>query len=432
IFGVGFALLLVILGVVFWSVIPFALTTVVIAYLLDPLVDTFDRMTGHRRGWSILLTFVFIIMVVALVLAFIVPPLIEQTISATQSLYNSAVTLVTEPYEALPIITDPETEEVIALSDYISILLQEQGFTTVNEWIIETGRNLNLDRDTILQFLNIGGDVTTSILGSIFGLAGSALGFVFSSLFFITILAQLLNDGDAITDVLIRIVPDGYHDDARQLMRDLGGVWNAYVRGNFVLGLIMGFAMWILATVLGLPNPLFLAFIAFAVEFIPNIGPLIAMTVAVALALVGGSATFPNANPLIIAAIVAVIWMIMQQLESVVLVPRIVGESLQLHPSVVILSVIWGGSLGGLIGIIIAPPLVASIRIILQYIYGRLTGRPAFMTHSEDGDSTMKILQSVIGIFTNRNRKSNPVASPPNDDMSDGEQIAGETEITKS
>ncbi len=395
--GVGFTILLVVLGVLFWSVIPFALATSVIAYLLHPITNFFDRrVTFGRRGWSILMTFGFIIVVVLLVIVVLVPPLVEQSINSIQSLYNSSVELVTEPYEPIPVIRDPETDELIALSDYISVLLRQQGFNTVNEWVIETGRNLNLDRDTIMQIFNISGDVTSSVVGSIFSIAGSALGLLFSSLFFITILAILLGGGSEISQRLIHVMPDGYRDDAEQLLSDLGGVWDGYVRGNFTLGVIMGAAMWLLAVILGLPNPLFLAFVAFSMEFIPNIGPAISMVAAIALALIGGSSTFTALNPIAVAGIVAIVWIVMQQLEAIVLVPRIVGENLKLHPAIVILSVIWGGSFGGLIGIIIAPPLVASIRIILQYIYGRLTNRPAFITHDEPPEGVFERIQAFI------------------------------------
>lgn len=410
--GVGFTVLLVVLGVLFWSVIPFALATSVVAYLLNPITNFFDRrVTFGRRGWSILLTFLLIIVVVFLVFVMIVPPLVEQSINSIQRLYSEVVILVTEPYEPLPLIRHPDSDELIALSDYINILLEQQGFEASQEWFLEAGRNLNIDRETIMQIFNIGGDVTSSILGSVFSIAGSALGLLFSSLFFITILATLLGGANTIPGKLISSTPEGYQDDASRLLSDLGGVWDGYVRGNFTLGLIMGFAMWVLALVLGLPNPLFLAFIAFSMEFIPNIGPTISMAAAVALALVGGSSTF-DISPFAVAGIVALLWIIMQQLEAIVLVPRIVGENLQLHPAIVILAVIWGGTFGGIIGVIIAPPIVASIRIILQYIYGRLTGREAFMSH--DDDDELEQIGEQIRTFINwiRERGSKKKQAP--------------------
>lgn len=401
--GIGFVILLVVLGFLFWPVIPFALATSVIAYLMFPITKFMEkRITRGRRNFAILLTFLFIIVLVVLVFVMLLPPLIEQSINSIISLYNTVVELITQPYNDIPLIRDPETEEVIALTEYISIILRQQGFTTVNEWIVSTTRNLSLDREAITQIFNISGDVTTSVVGSVFTIAGSAFGLLFSSLFFISILSMLLAGGDKIHQTLIGIAPRGYQADAKRLISDLAGVWDGYVRGNFTLGLIMGFAMWLIAIVFGLPNPLFLAFVAFSMEFIPNVGPTISMVAVVAVALISGSGTFTGLNNFAVAGIVVVIWIIMQQLEAIILVPRIVGENLRLHPVIVVMSVIWGAGFGGIIGIIIAPPLVASVRIILQYIYGRLTNRPAFVEHDDEPDSPLEFIQDIVAWFRER------------------------------
>lgn len=412
--GMGFVILLIVLSVLFWSVIPFALATSVIAYLMFPMTQFFEKyITRGRRGLSIFLTFMLIIVIIVLVFVMLLPPLIEQSINSITSLYNTVVELITQPYTDIPLIRDPESDEIIALTDYISIVLRDQGFTTVNEWIVSTTRDLRLDRDTITQIFNISGDVTTSILGSVFTIAGSAFGLIFSSLFFISILAMLLAGGNNIAKTLIGIAPNGYQDDAKRLLIDLGGVWDGYVRGNFTLGLIMGFAMWLIAVIFGLPNPLFLAFVAFSMEFIPNVGPSISMVAVVAVALISGSSTFTGLNNITIAGIIIILWIIMQQLEAIILVPRIVGGNLRLHPAIVVMSVVWGAGFGGIIGIIIAPPLVASIRIILQYIYGRLTNRPAFIEDEDDPESPLDFIQDIVGWFTERLSSNKKKQAPP-------------------
>lgn len=417
---VGFAIALVLLAMLFWPVIPFALTTAVIAYLLDPITDFFqERFTFGRRGWAILLTFIFFILLIVIVSVVIVPPLIAQTVSGLNSLYSLLNNLITQPQVItpdLPLIPDPESGEAIAISDYISQLLREQGFTDINEWLLSASQNLNLDRATIQQIFTVGSGLTTNLLGSVYSIAGSAIGLIFSSLFFLTILASFLSSGGTMADHIIKTAPDGYQEDAERLLNELGNVWDGYVRGNFTLGFIMGFAMWLIAILLGLPNPLFLAFVAFIVEFIPQIGPAIALVVLAAIALVSGSATLPALNHLIIVAIASAVWLIMQQLEAIVLVPRIVGGNLKLHPAVVILAVIWGGSFGGLVGIIIAPPLVASIRILLQYVYGRLTGRPAFAESVAHPDSVLDHAKKFYYWLTEQQQPARKSHEEPDDD----------------
>ncbi|MDQ7024351.1 MAG: AI-2E family transporter [Anaerolineae bacterium] len=416
IMAIGFASLLIVMGVVFWAVIPFALTTTVIAYLLNPITDFFQkRVTFGRRGWAVFLTFLLILIVIVLVFILLLPPLVEQSINGVVSLWDILVEFVTQPIvissDDLPFVdgeislfNHPDNPEIpISIRDHLEILLNEMDFST--ESILQTSQELSIDRETLQQFFSIGGGVTSSLVGSIFSIAGSTVSLVLNTLFFLTILATLLGGGRSITDKIVDTVPDGYESDSERLLTDLGNVWNSYVRGNFTLGVVMGFAMWLIAIVLGLPNPLFLAFVAFAMEFIPNLGPVIAMVIAGAMALAGGSSTFPEMGNLTVTGLMVIAWFVMQQLEAIVLVPRIVGDSLKLHPAIVILSVIWGGSFGGIIGVVIAPPLVASIRIIMHYIYGRLTERTAFIEREPNPESAIERMTGVIAWLGNKIRR---------------------------
>ncbi|MEL6309208.1 MAG: AI-2E family transporter, partial [Chloroflexota bacterium] len=395
---VGFGILLILLAVIFWSIIPFALTTAVVAYLLNPLTRFNTKyLAGGKRGWGVMWTFVTIILFVLFVVFALAPPLVEQTISGVTSVVNTFERLINEPIiinEDLSMLTDPdpESDEPISIAEFVTFQLDQQGFDTFNSWLTNTAQNLEIDRETLTQVFNIGGDVTTSVLGSIFSIAGTAIGFVFNSLFFVTILAMFLAGGENMVQTILNTAPDGYRDDVKRLLCELGEVWDAYVRGNLILGLIMSVIMWIFATIMGLPNPLFLAFVAFAMEFIPNIGATITMAVAALLALASGSTTFEALNGITVALIVIGVWIVMQNLQAIILVPRITGEALKLHPAVVILAVIWGGTFGGIVGIIIAPPLVSSFRVILQYIYGRLTGREAFSSVEEDDNDDPYLL----------------------------------------
>src|SRR5690606_16132682 len=118
IMAIGFAILLLALTIIFWSVIPFALTTVVIAYLLNPFTDMLQRrVTFGRRGWAVFLTFIVIIVVIVLVFVMLLPPLIEQSINGIISLWNVLGRLFTEPIFVtpdLPLITETNTDTAIS------------------------------------------------------------------------------------------------------------------------------------------------------------------------------------------------------------------------------------------------------------------------------------------------------------------------------
>lgn len=387
--AVAFGLLVIALVFVVRTIIPFMLTVMVFSYLLTPIVDLFDRwITRGKRGLAVLLTYLLIVVVILTVLLMIFPPLISQTISGIVSVWETVTGLVREPImltEETAMLANPETGAPVSILDFINLQLEEQGFGSIDEFLTSP-EAISIERETLNQFFTVGGGLTSSLLGSVFTIAGSTIAILLNFVFFVTATSFLLSNGRSMLSNVINVVPDGYQGDVRRLLVELGGVWHAYVRGNITLGVIMGGVMYVIAIVFGLPNPLFLGLVAGLVELIPNIGPTIALIVAVTLTLVSGSTTFPELNPLVVAGLVTVIWMVMQNIESTVLVPRIVGGNLKLHPVVVILAIIWGGSFGGLLGVVIAPPLIASARIILHYLYGRLTGRTSF-DDSSGGDA---------------------------------------------
>jgi hypothetical protein len=82
--------------------------------------------------------------------------------------------------------------------------------------------------------------------------------------------------------------------------------------------------------------------------------------------------------------VVIVVWTALQNIEAVFLVPRIMGDSLHLHPLVVVIAVMGGAALAGALGVILAAPFVASGRVIAQYIYGKIMNTDPFPILDED------------------------------------------------
>lgn len=188
------------------------------------------------------------------------------------------------------------------------------------------------------------------------------------------------------------------------MLYELGQVWNAYLRGQLTLALFMGVVVFTIATLIGMPNPLILGMISLLLEFIPSIGSGLAIFPAAILALTAQSSTFPGLQGLPFALTVVIIWALLQNIEAYILVPRIMGGSLNLHPIAVILGIIAGSSLAGVLGIILAAPTVASLRIFGQYIYGKLMDRDPFPamirrnTNSPIGDWLRRNLSSRVDI----------------------------------
>jgi predicted PurR-regulated permease PerM len=228
------------------------------------------------------------------------------------------------------------------------------------------------------QFLQTMLGLTRNFVNLSFRVVGSVAALALNLLFLMMLLSYFLSDGRQMIESIIELAPDGYERDLRRIFWELGQVWNDYLRGQLILGVLIGVLMWLLAVVLGLPNPVFLGVFAGFMEFIPNIGPVLAMIPPVLVALYAGSSSFPEMSVFLLVGIIVGVWIIVQQLEGLVFVPRIMGSSLSLHPVVIVLGVVIGGSIGGIIGVILSAPTIATGRILLQYMYGRLAEEPPF------------------------------------------------------
>jgi predicted PurR-regulated permease PerM len=207
-----------------------------------------------------------------------------------------------------------------------------------------------------------------SIIASVAGATASFVGLILLGLI---LSIYLLVDYGVIGAFLMTLVPPPYRRDFQTLFGETSGVWQAFFRGQLVLGLAVGVVTAVVLSVLRLRFSLGLGLLAGILEFIPTFGPIIAGVTAVLVAL------FQKTNawglpPVAYAAIVTAAAILIQQAENNILVPRIIGRSLKLHPLVVLLAAMAGGILGGVVGILLAAPIVATLRLWFGYVYNKI------------------------------------------------------------
>jgi predicted PurR-regulated permease PerM len=190
----------------------------------------------------------------------------------------------------------------------------------------------------------------------------------------------MVKDYKEIWGNIIALTPDEYNEDISRFGQEASDIWNAFLRGQLILGLIIAIVTFLLATIMGLPNALLLGLIAGLLEFIPNIGPVLAAIPAVLLALFQPEASWLGSlvGPIWFALIVLFVYGIVQRLENMILLPRIIGRSLNLHPLVVLIGAIIGATAAGIFGILLAAPLLATGKLLLAYIYRKLLDEPPF------------------------------------------------------
>lgn len=174
----------------------------------------------------------------------------------------------------------------------------------------------------------------------------------------LVVLFFLLKDGERLGAAALRLV----HPERRPQVSAVGQrAWDAlggYVRGAAINGLTEAVLVGIALAVVGVPLVLPLAAITFFAGFLPVVGAIVAGTVAALVALVAGGVAD--------ALIVAVIFTVVQQLQNNVLEPLILGRSVQLHPLAILLSLTAGAVLAGIVGALIAVPLVAVVTAALS------------------------------------------------------------------
>jgi predicted PurR-regulated permease PerM len=324
----------------------------IIAYLLNPIIGWLMRRLNIGRGAAVLIVYFLglILLVVGLgALGFVA---IDQVGRLGSLLPDSMSELVAFAQRQL----DAALLRLSALAGYDLRSLSR--FVELQE-IIQQG--VSLVQATLRQGGSFAARVATTTISTV----TNGLLIFFVSLYMAKDSPQL---GRLIGEVAQQ---PGYRRDAERLVRDFLRIWDAYLRGQIILGLVIGVVVSVTLAVLGVNNALGLGVVSGVLEFLPVIGPLIGTAAAVLVALFQPD-NYLGLSPLYHALIVLGAMFLIQQVENNLLVPSIVGDALDLHPLVIMISVLMGASLAGILGAILAAPVVASLKLFGGYAWRKL------------------------------------------------------------
>lgn len=362
-------------------VIP-VIMAVVVAYVVLPLVNLLHQRTRLPRTLSIMVVYLLILAI-----------LVAIPITTIPSIVNEANTLVERTPDYLQ-----------GIGDFLSRPLNIAGFTIpLDQYPILDQVYANL-ADNVVQIAQSIGRESVNFLGDVAGATVSTIAWI---IIILVLSFYMVKDFRQLFDSVVHLIPGPYQGDVYRLGGEISQTWNAFLRGQLLLCLVIGTATFILALIVGLPNALVLALIAGIAEFIPNLGPALAAIPAVLVALFQSQSSWLGANmsPLLYAGIVLGIYILIQQVENIVLVPRIIGRSLNLHPFVVFLGAVAGANVAGILGILLAAPLLATLRLLLLYTFRKLSDIPPFPL-SEPAQ------RKSSGIRLSRSRRA-PETAPP-------------------
>jgi predicted PurR-regulated permease PerM len=214
------------------------------------------------------------------------------------------------------------------------------------------------------QLLDLFVTAVTTAAGA-FGVVVSVVSFVF---FTLLIAVYLTGSATRYVGSALLLFPERSRPEVKVLGSRVNQVWNDYVRGQVVMGFIIGSTTWLVTWLLGVPGSFFLGVIAGLLECIPTFGPIIATIPAVLIALFQGSDRFDMPNGLF-AIVVIVAYLLIQQLESSIIAPKVMGHAVLLPPIIVLLAVTAGLQVWGVLGAIIAVPVVATFRTVAGFLW---------------------------------------------------------------
>ncbi len=176
-------------------------------------------------------------------------------------------------------------------------------------------------------------------------------------------------DAHSVRRVLRRLVPNDYRNDFDQIWRRVRRMLYAYVRGQIIVAGMIGILSGIGCAVLGLPDAVALGLIAGITAIIPYLGPFIGALPAVLVGLASG-------GPFKALLVVGLYFVISNVILNFVY-PKVMGDAVRLPPLLVIVALIAGFSWAGILGMFVAVPLAATLRIVFDHIYPRLYEKPA-------------------------------------------------------
>jgi predicted PurR-regulated permease PerM len=305
----------------------------VLAYTLNPVVRRLERWRVPRALAVVAVILVLTFVVVAGLLVVIVP-----AVGQVQSL-----------------IRDPQA----IARQANSLVDQAQGLPYVGEYVVE------LDQDRILQLLRSNApsagqvvNVATGVLGGVFGVFGTLL----NLLLMVLVSVYLLLDRERISRGVHNVIPEMVHDQVFELFSAVEQALIKYLKGQFLLCAVMGVIGWAIGFFAIGEYALLIGVWVAVTEIIPVLGAFLGAVPAVALALFIPDGGFTT------ALIVAGLFLLAQQVEGNILVPRIQGGSVGVHPLWVLFATLAGTTLYGIVGAIFAVPIVAIIASTFRYM----------------------------------------------------------------
>ena len=347
--GLTFAGILIALLIYFRSIIGPLLLAFILVYLLHPLAALLNIHT--KLSWRASSNIIFILLIIILLVTFTLTGL-----AAVQQI-QSLIVVIERFINDLPNQIDNIASQVIIIGPYKLDLSQFTDLGQLGDQVIST-----------LQLL-------IGRAGNLVGTLASATASLFGWGFFVLIITYfVLADIGKVPNPQSFINFPGYSYDIQRMSKSIERIWNAFLRGQLTIVIMVIISYLILLSILGVRYAFALAILAGIARFVPYIGPLITYIVMALVTLFQGGNYF-NLQPVFYTALVIVLSIFMDQIYDNLVVPRVMGRSLGVHPAAVLVVAIIAANLIGLIGLLLAAPVLATVNLVGRYTIRKMFDR---------------------------------------------------------
>lgn len=305
---------------------PF-LISALIAYLLNPVVEFFEKKDLTRIG-SVILVYIILLVLILFLGIFVLPKLFRDISILAESFpqYSQQIQIFIKNFQ----------------DGYINSNLP-QGIKDIID------DNILLIQTFVMSFLQKTADLLIAFFSKIYNF-----------ILIPVITFYMLKDSDYFKNQFILLIPKSKRGRLLYLFKDIDNVFGKYIRGQILISMFVGILTTIVLIIIKVRYALVLGIFSGLSNIIPYFGPIIGMIPTLIFALLDSPSK---------AMYAAGAYLLIQQIESGIIAPKIIGESVGIHPVYIILALLIGSKLFGVIGLIIAAPAAAVIKICIKYIF---------------------------------------------------------------
>jgi len=360
--------LLLIFGSTIWllsqiqSIVAILVASIFLAYILLPMVRFFEnpiilripekikihnkeiklgreekritiRKKGFRRIVSVIIVYLIVALLIFILMSFVIPNLITE--------FNKFV-------KNFPLLS----QKVMRMLNNFNDWLRPRLPANARDIVPRTIRKISAEMEI---YVYEGAQYTLIIVQRVLS---ATLAFFIIPIFTFYILI----DVDWFKKTFVKLIPKRKKDEIMGLMSRIDRMLGRFIRGQIIVSLFVAIAITVALLVLGIDYAFLIGLLSGIVNFIPYLGVIISLVPAIALALIYKGFWW--------AVLVACVLIAIQQLEGQVISPAIMGEAVGLPPLVIILAIIIGGQVMGFLGMLIAIPTVAILKVVMDYYTG--------------------------------------------------------------